>query len=142
MIKKVTKTQLREILSEEIREIVREEVQYALQQFTQPQTIEEKNTPSLEHMIDLSEQTSLDTIQNELASNPSTLNDLIHSTSIPDNYYQGTSPHTATSSRSPLTENETIANVAYRPERLQEAQVVDGKDLNNLENTDFSAFME
>ena len=140
MNKKVTKNQLREVLSEEIRQIVREEIQRELS--TYPLKTKENKFSLFDSPTALDIDTfSLAKADKKQHQDPdeNMINELINTAEVPSEYYQNmATPNTTNAS---ANENPILTNKAYQATSLQEAQVVDGDDLNSLENTDFSSFV-
>ena len=152
---KVTKSALREVLAVEIRAIVREELQRELKAMfkTEPRKKpgvakqSQKKYSVMESLEGASEspesflQTTvrpLPTKEKLDITNPTDFNALLESTEVPPSYYQNS--QVAGAGATPSSQPGQV-NVNYRATQVQNAEEVDGEDLNDLENTNFGAFL-
>ena len=141
--KKVTSSDLREVLQTEIRKIVKEEIALALSANSSPVSEELElessrklqESPLIENlMADAPVAGSREPLKASYdITNPADFNDLLMTTEVPANYYEGATAQPETA--------KGVTNINYKPTKLQDPNEVDGENLNELENTDFGAFL-
>ena len=147
---KTTKSALREVLSTEIRAIVREEIQREFAKLKINASPRETQKTQLKKHSVMDSLTMDDPISEPMApkatplkekydlSRPEDFNALLETTEVPANYYQNAQ---VTAPSSTPTSQAGEVNQNYRATPIQAAEEVDGEDLNDLENTNFGAFL-
>ena len=157
---KISKNALREVLAVEIRSIVREEVQrelkamfksesrpsQSLKKTTKIKSPNNKysvmdslnsNDPITETTVGTTQPSPLNNKQRLDIGNVEDFNALLETTEVPSNYYQNSQVTGAASTGTQPGE----VNTSFQPTSVQGAEDVDGENLNELENTNFGAFI-
>ena len=125
---KIGKSQLRQILIEELGDIISEQVTIEVNRQLRKKTTNLLNPEPTEEVSTFS---TLMEPHMEAVKGPKAPNEIIGSAKVPDNYYEGSNASTQTG---PL-------NGSYKPTTITDAQDTDGENLNELENTNFDAFL-
>ena len=135
---KIGKSQLRQILIEELGDIISEQVIIEVNRQLRKKTTNLLNSEPPEDTSTFStlmephmEAVKGSKVPSENFTGNETLNEIIGSAKVPDNYYEGSNASTQTG---PL-------NGSYKPTTITDAQDTDGENLNELENTNFDAFL-
>jgi hypothetical protein len=135
---KIGKSQLRQILIEELGDIISEQVTIEVNRQLRKKTTNLLNPEPTEEVSTFSTlmEPHMEAVKGSKAPSENftgneTLNEIIGSAKVPDNYYEGSNASTQTG---PL-------NGSYKPTTITDAQDTDGENLNELENTNFDAFL-
>ena len=135
---KIGKSQLRQILIEELGDIISEQVIIEVNRQLRKKTTNLLNSEPPEDTSTFStlmephmEAVKGSKVPSENFTGNETLNEIIGSAKVPDNYYEGSNASTQTG---PL-------NGSYKPTTITDAQDTDGENLNELENTNYDALL-